>query len=198
MKTTGKYLFLLVILTNCFSSFSQENKLPREDKNFRLEMEPASVVLRGLAASLTYNVTQYDDFNVGIYGASLDIPKWVQRNMFDNVGDTTNIRLGMEAAIMVRYKLNLLKHRESNPYVGMIAGWEYFDIKQPGMEKLRISTGIATPYIGFEFYVYKQMLYLNPQIRGVYYFGTKNSDETRAEQLHDCYLLPQVSIGIRL
>jgi hypothetical protein len=177
---------------------SQENPIPRQDKNFRLELEPASVFLQGFAASVTYNVTKYKDFNVGIYGASLNLPKWVQADMFSSVGDTTDIRLGMELAVMARFKLNVFKERESNPYVGTILGWEYFDISQPNQEKLRIKTGIFTPYVGYEIYLYKQMVYLNPQIRGVYYFSTQTEDASRSEILVDCYLLPQLAIGLRL
>jgi len=177
---------------------AQEMTVPRTDKNFRVEIEPASLFLQGFAASVTYNVTKYDDFNVGIYGASLNLPKWVQTDMFSNVGDTTDIRLGMEIAIMSRFKLNVFKNSESNPYVGSILGWEYFDITQRNSEKLRIKTGIFTPYIGYELYVYKQMVYINPQIRGVYYFQTQTADVNRPEKLAHCYFLPQVAIGMRL
>lgn len=178
--------------------FSQETTVPRQDKNFRVEMEPASVFLKGFAASVTYNVTKYKDFNVGIYGASLNLPKFMQSNTFAGIGDSTDVRLGMEFATMARFKLNVFKKRESNPYVGAIIGWEYFDISQPNMEKLRVKTGIFTPYFGYEIYVYKKMVYLNPQLRGVYYFGTQTQDVSRPEILVDCYILPQVAIGIRL
>lgn len=189
-----------IFLFGAFSSaplHAQEQTIPREDKDFRVEFEPASILLKGFAGSCTYNVTRWNDFNVGLYGASLTLPTWIQRNMFNNIGDTTDIRLGVELAVMARYKLNVFKTRESNPYVGMILGWEYFDISQPNASTVRITTGIATPYIGFEFYVYKQMLYINPQLRGVYYFGTQTSDTSRPETLVDCYLLPQVSLGVR-
>ena len=42
------------------------------------------------------------------------------------------------------------------------------------------------------------MLYVNPQLRGVYYFGSKSSDESRPEKIVGRYVLPQVSIGVRL
>ena len=115
-------------------SIAQEQTVPRDDKDFRVELEPSSLFLKGFAASCTYNLTKWNDFNAGIYFASSEIPKWVQVDMFNNVGDSTNIRLGMEFALMARYMLNLFKKRESNPYVGIILGWEYFDIKQPNME----------------------------------------------------------------
>lgn len=178
--------------------YAQEITKPREDKNFRLEIEPSSFALRGFAGSLTYNITKYDDINVGLYLATLDIPKLIQTRMFDNIGDTADVRLGFEAALMFRFKLNMFKKMESNPYVGMIVGWEYFDIKQPNMETLTIKTGIATPYVGYELYVYKQILYVNPQLRSVFYFNPDKSDITRSENLVDCYLLPQIALGIRL
>ncbi len=197
-------IFTRILSTLCFVFFvgaysvAQEQTIPRDDKDFRVELEPSSWFLKGFAASCTYNLTKWNDFNAGVYFASSEIPKWVQVDMFNNVGDTTNIRLGMEFALMARYKLNLFKKAESNPYVGIILGWEYFDIKQPNMEDLRITTGIATPYIGYEIYFYKQMLYLNPQLRGVYYFGSNSSDESRSEKIVGRYILPQLSLGIRL
>ena len=194
-----KHRFLLVFIGFlAFSSFGQDQTVPRKDKDFRLELEPSSVLLRGFAASCTYNLTKWDDINAGVYFATSDIPGILKEDMFSDVDNTTDVRLGMEFALMTRFKLNMFKNKESNPYVGMILGWEYFDIKQPGQQKLRITTGIATPYIGYEIYFYKQMLYVNPQLRGVYYFGTKSDDSTRPETLVARYLLPQISLGIRL
>lgn len=177
-------------------SFGQEAFTPRADKDFRIEYEPASAFLKGFALGASYNVTKHDDVNLGVYFATLEIPKWVQANAFIGTGDSTDTRLGFEAAVMIRHKLNMFKNWESNPYVGMHLGWEYFDVYQPNMDKLTIQTFIATPYIGFEWYVYK-MFYINPQARGVYYFGKKKSDPDRPETIRN-YVLPQVALGIRL
>ena len=120
--------------------------------------------------------------------------------MFENVGgDTSDVRLGFQVALMARYNLKLFKEMESNPYVGLIAGWEYFDIKQQyHPDPVRLTTYILTPYLGYEFYFYKQLLFLNPQLRGVVYLGAKSDTPARKEALSTFLFLPQVSIGIRL
>ncbi|MCH2233502.1 MAG: hypothetical protein MK078_04545 [Crocinitomicaceae bacterium] len=193
-----RIIFLTLVLTlSALSSKAQDAEA--SDKKFRLEIEPASFAFRGFSGSLLYALTPDNSFSLGLYAASVNVPVFTRRNMFDNVGeDTSSVRLGFQAALMARYNINIFKNMESNPYVGLIFGWEYFDIDQPyNPETLRITTFIATPYVGYEFYFYKQMLFLNPQLRGVFYFGDKSSDASRPEQLTGGYLLPQLSLGVR-
>jgi len=189
--------FLLFQIINPF--FCQENDFKLSDKKFRLEIEPASVFLRGAAASFSYTLDKKKNFNLGVYMLSLDVPNFSKEGIFENVQDETDVRIGFEFALMGRYKLNLFKNKESNPYIGFICGWEYFDIKQPSdTESFRISTWILTPYLSHEIYLYKQMIYINPQLRGVLYFGENHEAPNRDEQLSSFYLLPQVSLGLRL
>lgn len=179
--------------------FCQENEFKLSDKKFRLEIEPASFFLRGAAASLTYVIDEKKNCNLGVYLLSLDVPNFSKKGIFVNVQEETDVRIGFEFALMGKYKLNLFKNKESNPYIGFICGWEYFDIKQPNdTESFRISTWIFTPYLSHEIYIYKQMVYVNPQLRGVLYFGTKHEFPNRDEQLSNSYLLPQLSLGVRL
>jgi hypothetical protein len=42
------------------------------------------------------------------------------------------------------------------------------------------------------------MVYINPQIRGVFYFNPKSSLSGRAEKLKPIFVLPIISAGIRL
>ena len=191
------FSFLLIQFINPF--YSQENEFKLSDKKFRLEIEPASFFLRGAAASLSYVLDKKKNCNLGIYLLSIDVPDFSKKGIFENVNDDTDVRIGFEFAVIGKYKLNLFKNKESNPYIGFICGWEYFDIKQPyDTESFRISTWIFTPYLSHEIYIYNQMVYINPQLRGVLYFGTKHELPNRDEQLTNSYLLPQLSIGVRL
>lgn len=190
------YIFLPFVY--CFlsvQSFGQDNF-----ENFRIEIEPAAFTLRGVSGSILYNVSKIPNLSVGLFGASVDVPIFTRANMFENVGgDTSDVRLGFQAALMARYNLKLFKDIESNPYIGLIAGWEYFDIKQPyHPDPVRLTTYVLTPYIGYEFYFYKKMLFLNPQLRAVVYLGAKSDTPARKEALSSFLFLPQVSIGIRL
>ena len=194
-----KAISLLFIFAYSQFSFSQKEG-PSKDKDWRIEVEPASFVLKGIAGSVSYNVSKDNKFSVGLFSASIDIPNRLRTGIFNNVGmDTSTVRLGFELAVMARYRIEVFKQMESNPYVGLILGWEYFDITQPSFpETVRLKTFLATPYVGYEFYFYRQMLYLNPQVRSVFYLGPTSSIPSRSESLKSVFILPQVSVGIRL
>lgn len=185
-------LFSALISTTIFAQIDTE-----KDKDWKVEIEPLSIVYKGFGAQVLYNLTENNLLSIGLYGISIEVPDLLKPKMFDNVPKETSARLGFEIAAVLRYKIPLFE-MESNPYVGAIIGWEYFDIQfDPAVEKLRISTMIATPYVGYEFYVYKKMFYINPQLRSVFYFNTSTSDDSRPEKLNDFFLLPTVSLGIR-
>lgn len=199
MKT--KLIFFTLFACSFTTILQAQEDEEVKDRNFRIEVEPASFIYRGVAASVMYALTEDNNFSLGLFGASLDIPDFTRPNMFNNVGDsdTSKARLGFQIALMARYKIPVFKKWESNPYIGFIGGWEYFDIEQPATTgKVRLSTFVLTPYLGYEFYYFKQMLYVNPQIRTVFYAGKKTDDASRPESLKKFLLLPQVSLGIRL
>ncbi len=181
------------------SAFGQDADSTK-DRNLRIELEPATFVLRGVAGDVMYNITKNNLFMGGLYFATMDIPNWAKRDVFvGGVTDSTDVRLGFEAAIMLRHKFKLFKQWESNPYLGLITGWEFFNVKQPwDSSAFRLSTFLFTPILGYEIFLLKKMLYINPQIRGAMYFGGKSSDPTRTEKVDQFLLLPQISLGIRL
>ena len=192
---------ILIILP--FQSFISVGVLAQDsevkDRDFRIEIEPSSFALRGVSGSVHYNLTEDNAFNIGLYSASIDIPNWARTNMFRNVGqDTTDVRLGFELAVVARYKFKLFEDWESNPYVGTIFGWEYFDITPNGASTVRLTTLVLTPYVGYEFYFFKQMLYINPQLRAVFYLGSSSNDSARPETMSNFFMLPQISLGIRI
>ena len=192
------WLFILsILIINPF--FSQDNEFQLSDEKFRLELEPATIFLGGAGVSLTYVLDEKKDMNLGVYFLSCDVPNFSKKGVFENVDDDTDVRIGFEFAVTGRYKLNLFKKKESNPYIGFICGWEYFDLQQPtDTESFRISTWIFTPYLSHEIYFYKQKLYIHPQLRSVLYFGSKHGIPDRPEQLSNSFLLPQIGLGIRL
>lgn len=188
---------IIVVLFGLISTrtFSQE-----KNRKFRIELEPAAFALRGFSGSIMYNISEKPNLSLGLFSASVDVPLFTRPNMFENVGgDTSDVRLGFQLALVARYNIPVFKEMESNPYIGLIAGWEYFDIKQPyHPDPVRLTTYVFTPYVGYEFYFYKQMLYLNPQLRGVLYLGAESDTPARKEALSSFLFLPQIAIGIRL
>lgn len=192
------WLFILsILIINPF--YSQDDEFQLSDKKFRLELEPATIFLGGAGVSLTYVLDEKKNMNLGVYFLSCDVPNFSKKGVFENVEDETDVRIGFEFAVTGRHKINLFKKKESNPYIGFICGWEYFDLQQPAdTESFRISTWIFTPYLSHEIYIYKQMLYIHPQLRSVLYFGTKHEMPDRPEQLSNSFLLPQIGLGIRL
>jgi hypothetical protein len=195
-RTFWLFIFSIILINPIFS---QDNEFQLSDKKFRLELEPATIFLGGAGVTLTYMLDEKKDMNLGGYFLSCDVPNFSKEGVFENVQDETDVRIGFEFAVTGKYKLNLFKNKESNPYIGFLLGWEYFDIQQPtDAESFRISTWFLTPYLSHEIYLYKQMLYVQPQLRGAIYFGSKHESPNRPEQLRKTFLLPQIGVGIRL
>lgn len=194
-KVVVIFAFLLLTITSVNAQKSNTDTL--KDRDWRIEVEPSSFLLSGYGVMISHNVTKDNRLNLGLYASSVKVPEWAKKGMFNNVPKDVNVKLGFELAAVARYKFKIGK-KQSNPYVGIIAGWEYFDIAKTGTTDLRISTLFATPHIGYEIYIFKQMVYINPQIRGVFYFNPKSSLSGRAEKLKPIFVLPIISAGIRL
>jgi hypothetical protein len=189
---SGIWSFLF--LTNILLAQSETQNA---SKKWRLEVEPLSFIYKGFGGQIMYKVSKKHDFNIGLYSLALDVPDDLKKSMFENVPESTSARLGFELAAVARYKIPLFK-TESNPVIGAIVGWEYFKIDAPGLKQLRIETFLATAYVGYELYLYKQMLYVNPQLRGVAYISPWSSDSKRTEKLKPITFVPTLSLGIRL
>ncbi len=166
------------------------------DHDWRIELEPAGFIYKGFGLQASRNITGNNLINLGIYLTSLTLPDWTKSSMFEHVTDSADVRLGFEFALDLRKKLDLIRN-ESDPYVGLIAGWEYFDISQNQLPELRITTFLITPFAGWEIYFYREFLYLNPQVRGVLYVGDQSSIDNRPEQLAGIFILPTFSVGVR-
>ena len=186
---------ILIINTLLISSaFGQVNV---DDNRLKIETEPFLIFNKGLSLNVMYNLTKNNNFGIGIYLFASDVPNILANNMINNFTDSSSMRVADEFSINLRYRIKLGKNIESNPYVGIILGWESLDLQRSGYSNMTISTFFATPHIGYEFYVYKKMFYLNPQLRMAFYLGDKSSDKTRPESLNTYLLLPSLSMGVR-
>jgi hypothetical protein len=179
-------------------SFAQDvTDVPKNDKDWRIEIEPSGFVLHGYSLQVTRNVTKDNRLNVGLYTTALNVPDWAKQGMFNHLSKDADVRLGFELAFVAHYKIKL-GQKESNPYIGFIGGWEYFDISQEAVSNIRISAINLTPYIGYEIYFFKQMVYINPQLRGVFYVAPDSNTPARAESMKSVFLLPTISLGVKL
>ena len=195
MKRNYPVLFSFILIFSSLALAQSESEV--KSKNWRLEVEPLSFLYKGIGGQVMYKICKEQDLSVGLYSIAIDVPDALKKSMFDNVSESTKTRLGFELAAVARYKIPLFK-TESNPVIGAIAGWEYFTFDVSGYESLRIETFLATAYVGYELYLYKKMLYVNPQFRAVTYISPWSSDKTRLEKLKPVTFVPTLSMGVRL
>ena len=197
MKTNFSLLIKSILISNILLISSAFGQVTVDDNRLKIETEPFLIFNKGLSLNVMYNLTKNNNFGIGIYLFASDVPSILANNMINNFTDSSSMRVADEFSINLRYRIKLGKNIESNPYVGIILGWESLDLQRSGYSNMTISTFFATPHIGYEFYVYKKMFYLNPQLRMAFYLGDKSSDKTRPESLNTYLLLPSLSMGVR-
>jgi hypothetical protein len=197
MKTNFSLLIKSILISNILLISSAFGQVNVDDNRLKIETEPFLIFNKGLSLNVMYNLTKNNNFGIGIYLFASDVPNILANNMVNNFTDSSSMRVADEFSINLRYRIKLGKNIESNPYVGIILGWESLDLQRSGYSDMTISTFFATPHIGYEFYVYKKMFYLNPQLRMAFYLGDKSSDKTRPESLNTYLLLPSLSMGVR-
>ena len=197
MKTNLSLLIKSILIINTLIISSAFGQVNVDDNRLKIETEPFLIFNKGLSLNVMYNLTKNNNFGIGIYLFASDVPNILANNMINNFTDSSSMRVADEFSINLRYRIKLGKNIESNPYVGIILGWESLDLQRSGYSNMTISTFFATPHIGYEFYVYKKMFYLNPQLRMAFYLGDKSSDKTRPESLNTYLLLPSLSMGVR-
>ena len=197
MKTNLSLLIKSILIINTLLISSAFGQVNVDDNRLKIETEPFLIFNKGLSLNVMYNLTKNNNFGIGIYLFASDVPNILANNMIKNFTDSSSMRVADEFSLNLRYRIKLGKNIESNPYVGIILGWESLNLQRTGYSDMTLSTFFATPHIGYEFYVYKKMLYLNPQIRMAFYLGDKSTDETRPETLNTYLLLPSLSMGLR-
>jgi len=188
---------LTMIITSVFAQFNSED-LNVDDNKLRLEFEPGLFFNNGRSLNAMYTITADNNLSAGVYLMASDVPESFHNNMFENVLDLTHIRATKEFAFNFRYRFKLFRKMESNPYLGVILGWEEIKLTHPDLSDLRYTTFLLTPHLGYEVYLYKKMLYLNLQVRSVFYIGAEKSDKLRQETLKDYWVLPSLSVGLRI
>jgi hypothetical protein len=168
-----------------------------ENNRLKLEVEPALYFYAGRSISGLYSVTKDNNFGIGFYMMSTEIPDAIASNMFKNYdAASSTAKITQQFSLNFRYRFKISKKFESNPYFALMIGAQNISIESTGKSKMNVGTGIITPLIGYEFYMYKKMIYFNPQLRFANYIGSKKSDETRPETLRSM-LLPGIIIGYR-
>ena len=197
MKRNLSLLIKSILIINTLLISSAFGQVNVDDNRLKIETEPFLIFNKGLSLNVMYNLTKNNNFGIGIYLFASDVPNILANNMIKNFTDSSSMRVADEFSLNLRYRIKLGKNIESNPYVGIILGWESLNLQRTGYSDITLSTFFATPHIGYEFYVYKKMLYLNPQIRMAFYLGDKSTDETRPETLKTYLLLPSLSMGVR-
>lgn len=197
-KSIGLFCLLCIGVNTSVSAQLYDKDLNVDENKLRIEFEPGLFFNNGRSLNAMYNFTDNTNFTAGIYLMASDVPEEFHSNMFDNVVESTHIRASVEYAFTFRYRFNLAKNLESDPYLGLILGWEEINLAAPGMDNLKYTTFLITPHIGYELYLYKKMLYLNTQIRSVFYVGAKKSDESRPETIRSYWILPSIGIGLRI
>ena len=206
-KYIMKNLLPLSVLVMVFCSFSyaQENtERLSQDKPFRIEAEPSSYIAKGWSVLGTYGLPKTRNFHFGLYSIASTLPSGLNERMFRNASKDDEIRLSVEIAGVCRYKIPYFLNTESNPYIGLFYGWETFNYTRNDGYSFKMSNYFLTPQLGYEIYVYKQRLYLNPSVRIVYEFGKKsdysnlNDPNDQGPMILDWLWLPSFSVGYRL
>jgi hypothetical protein len=163
---------------------------------WRVEVEPTAFIGKGYSVLASRAVGPQKDLSIGFYYFSVELPSKLNSRIFENVGDSATVRLTFETALTVRYHFRL-KGKASGPYAGLFFGYETFKITTPGRADLGLSNMFCTPQLGYEFYYYKKLLYINPSVRSVFEFDRKTDNASRNETIKDHVFLPSLALGIR-
>lgn len=197
-------LLLLALIAFPIVTSAQDGEI--KDRPWRLEIEPVSYFSPGWSFLASYGVTKDRNLHVGLYTIGVKMPGFLKTAMFDDIDADDPLRMNFQLAASVRYKIPVFKETESNPYIGTFLGWQTYNHKDisNNNQETNFSNMFITPHVGYEIYVYKQILYLNPSFRVVYEFN-RNSDYNNPSdpsdlgpRIKDWLWLPSFSIGLRL
>lgn len=195
----------IIAISIIFLTISTTGYAQKEDHPFRIEMEPTSYIAKGWSLLGSYGVNENRNLHIGLYTIASTLPSGLNEAMFKNVLKDDELRLTFELASSIRYKIPYFLNTESNPYIGLFFGWETFRHTSSVNNKVtHMSNFFLTPQIGYEIYIYRQKIYLNPSVRIVYEFGINSDYDNPLNQddigprINDWLWLPSFSIGIRL
>lgn len=198
-------IFTVGIICLPLSTMAQDSG-EKKDRAFRIEIEPTAFLSKGYSILGSYGVTKDRNLSVGLYTLGLEMPDFLKTQLFDGIDEADHLRMTFELAATVRYKIPLFKNVESNPYVGLFFGYQSYrhtDVITT-LPITTISNLFLTPQVGYELYVFRQMLYLNPSFRVVYEFGKKSDYNNPLDAndagptIKDWLWLPSIAIGVRI
>jgi hypothetical protein len=200
MKKYAGYLLVLSSCLACHGEISgQKDSTRNVDANrLKLEFEPGLYFNNGRSLNIYYNVTKSNKFGIGVYLMTTEIPKDLKKNMFNGLSDSSTVKVTQEYALNLRFRLKISKTSESNPYIGLLLGWENIRLLTSTRKDMNIETFLLTPHIGYEIYIYKKMVYINPQVRSAFYISPHKSDAKRSETLKTFLIVPSIFLGIRI
>ena len=140
MKTKLNLLIKSILIINTLTISSAFGQVNVDDNRLKIETEPFLIFNKGLSLNVMYNLTKNNNFGIGIYLFASDVPNILANNMINNFTDSSSMRVADEFSINLRYRIKLGKNIESNPYVGIILGWESLDLQRSGYSNMTIST----------------------------------------------------------
>jgi len=187
--------FLVLLQTLSMNSFAQSDTA-KPAGAWRVEVEPSAFIGRGYSVLASRAVCAKRNLSLGLYFFSIQLPTKMNARIFDHVDDSSTVHLSFELAASARYHFSW-NGRASGPYVGLFLGYETFKITRPSRADLNTTNMFCTPQIGYEFYYYRKLLYINPSIRTVFEFSKTTDDAARLEEIKDFVLLPSISLGVR-
>ena len=190
-------LLISLVFAYCESVYAQ-SVTTTSDRDWQIEVEPSAFALKGFSIHVGRNLTRDNKLSTAFYALATDVPNALQQRIFQNTDEDDLLRVGLQVTLNTRYTLELLKGRQSNPFVGLVTGWEYFTLTHPDKDDLRVDVILLTPYLGWKVFLYKDLLYVNPQLRSVLYLNPQYSVANREETINKVFLLPQVSVGLSL
>jgi hypothetical protein len=194
------FFFTLLIQSLSMNLFAQNDSARmvalRSSAPWRIEVEPTAFIGKGYSVLISRAVCANKSLSLGFYFFSIQLPTKANSRIFDHVDDSSTVRLKFEVAASARYHFQLTG-KASGPYAGIFFGYETFRITRPSRTPLNTTNMFCTPQIGYEFYYYKQMLYINPSVRSVFEFSKTSDDAARTEEIKDFVFLPSISLGIR-
>lgn len=201
-----KHFSLLLFTVISVLVFSQtETTVDAYQKPFRIAIEPTNFVAQGFSLFASYGITKDRNLHVGLYTLKSTLPDFLKTKIFNNVTSEDKIKLTFELATTFRYKIPYNLKGESNPYIGVFVGWEKFEHTDATTQQLTsMSNFFITPQIGYEIYIFRQMIYLDPGVRLVYEFGRKSDYSNPSDtgdpgpEITNFVFLPSIAIGIRL
>lgn len=198
-------IFIIGIICIPFTSKTQETD-EKKERAIRLEVEPTAYLSKGWSLLGSYGITEDRNLSLGLYTQALEIPNFLKTAMFDGIDEEDELRMTFQLAATVRYKIPVFKNVESNPYVGLFLGYQTYRHTDASTTQpvTHFTNMFLTPQVGYEIYVFRQMVYLNPSFRVVYEFGRDSDYSNPADptdlgpRIKDWIWLPSFAIGVRL